>query len=116
MAVSSQSDPTISRGENGAALKDVDQLDSAGQAILKLLHKAAGGSEANSRQALATAQKLSSQLRSAEHRIEQLEAEIQHYREKSERAEAWLRKISTEIENRLFNESADKRRDGFLQP
>jgi predicted nucleic acid-binding Zn-ribbon protein len=88
--------------QDRTATSDGDQLEFAGQAILNLLHKAASTTEANSRQALATAQKLSSQLRSAEHRIEQLEAEIQHYREKSERAEAWLRKISTEVENRLF--------------
>ena len=56
MADYSQSYSTISRGENGAASKDADQLDSAGQAILKLLHKAAGAAEANSRQALETAQ------------------------------------------------------------
>ena len=82
----------------------------AGQAILKLLHKAAGAAEANSRQALETAQQLSSQLRAAADRIAELEAEIQHYREKSERAEEWLRKISMEIEDRLVNEPADKRR------
>ena len=36
MADYSQSYSTISRGENGAASKDADQLDFAGQAILKL--------------------------------------------------------------------------------
>jgi len=110
MADYSQSHSTISHGENGAASKDADQLDSAGQTILKLLHKAAGAAEANSRQALETAQQLSSQLRAAADRIAELEAEIQHYREKSERAEEWLRKISMEIEDRLVNEPDDKRR------
>ena len=110
MADYSQSHSTISHGENGAASKDADQLDSAGQAILKLLHKAAGAAEANSRQALETAQQLSSQLRAAADRIAELEAEIQHYREKSERAEEWLRKISMEIEDRLVNEPEEKRR------
>ena len=89
--------------------KDASQVDSAGQAILKLLHKAAGAAEANSRQALETAQQLSSQLRAAEDRIAELEADIQHYREKSERAEEWLRKISMEIEDRLIP-SGRKRR------
>ena len=83
---------------------------SAGQAILKLLHRAAGAAEANSRQALETAQKLSSQLRAAEDRIAELEAEVQHYREKSERAEEWLSKISMEIEDRLVNQPEEKRR------
>jgi hypothetical protein len=110
MADYSQSYSTISPGENGAASKDADQLDSAGEAILKLLHKAAGAAETNSRRALETAQNLVSQLRAAEDRIAELEAEIQHYREKSERAEEWLRKISMEIEDRLVNEPVQKPR------
>ena len=95
--------------EDGSAPNDVDQLDSAGRAILKLLHKAAGAAEANSRQAAETAQKLSSQLRAAEDRVAELEAQVQQYRERAERAEEWLRKISTEIEDRLINESDQKR-------
>jgi molecular chaperone GrpE (heat shock protein) len=110
MADFSQSESTVSRGEHSAASKDASQLDSAGQAILKLLHRAADAAEANSRQALETAQKLSSQLRAAEDRIAGLEAEVQHYRERSERAEQWLRKISTEIEDRLINQPEEKRR------
>ena len=47
----SQSKSTISRGRDCAASKDADQLDSAGQAILTLLHRAAGVAEANSGQA-----------------------------------------------------------------
>jgi hypothetical protein len=50
MANQSESE-IISRGQDGSASNDGDQLDSAGQAILKLLHKAAGTAEANSRKA-----------------------------------------------------------------
>jgi cell fate (sporulation/competence/biofilm development) regulator YmcA (YheA/YmcA/DUF963 family) len=96
--------------EDGSAPNDDDQLDSAGQAILKLLHKAADAAEANSGQALARAQRLSSQLRAAEDRVAELEAQVQQYRERAERAEEWLRKISTEIEDRLINEPDQKRR------
>ena len=96
--------------QDRAAISDDDQLEFAGQAILKLLDNAASATEANSRRAFATAQTLSSQLRSAEDRIAQLEAEVQHYREKSARAEEWLRKISAEIEDRLGNGSVEKRR------
>jgi len=96
--------------EDGSAPNDGDQLDSAGRAILKLLHKAAGAAEANSRQALETAQRLSSQLRAAEDRIAELEAEVQQYRERAERAENWLRKISAEIEDRLISHPEGKRR------
>jgi hypothetical protein len=89
---------------------DIGQLDSAGQAILKLLHKAADAAEANSRQALETAQKLSSQLRAAEDRIAELEAEVQLKRDRADRAEEWLRKISMEIEDRLITQPEEKRR------
>jgi len=110
MANQSESESAISLAHDGAASNDGGQLDTAGQAILKLLHKAAGAAEANSRRALETAQKLSSQLRAAEDRIAELEAEVQHYREKSERAEEWLSKISVEIEDHLINQPEEKRR------
>ena len=110
MANYSEAESANSRGQDGSASNDGGQLDSAGQAILKLLHKAAGATEANSRRALETAQKLSSQLRAAEDRIAELEAEVQHYREKSERAEEWLRRISMEIDERLITEPEEKRR------
>jgi molecular chaperone GrpE (heat shock protein) len=104
-----QSESTVSRGENGAALNDASQLDSAGEAILKLLHRAADVADANSRRAFDTAQKLANQLREAERQIAELQAEVQQYRERAERAEKWFRKISTEIENRLINEPKEKR-------
>jgi outer membrane PBP1 activator LpoA protein len=109
MADYSQADSTISRGENGAASKDADQLDSAGQAILKLLQRAAAATEANSGQALETAQRLSNQLRTAQDRIAELEAELQLNRERVDRAEEWLRKISMEIEDRLIKEPVEMR-------
>jgi len=61
----------------------VDPLDAAGQSIVQLLHKAAGAAEANSRKALDVAQKLSEQLRAAEERINELEAETEAYRQKA---------------------------------
>jgi hypothetical protein len=110
MANYSASESAVSRGQESAGANDGDQLDSAGQAIINLLHRAAGAAEANSRKALETAHKLSSQLRAAEDRMVELEAEVQHYRGKSERAEEWLSRISTEIEDRLINQPEEKRR------
>jgi hypothetical protein len=81
-----------------------DQLDVAGQTILGLLHKAASAAEANSRYAIETEQKLSEQLRAAENRIAELEAENQLYRDRSERAEEWLRRIYSEIQGRFIRE------------
>ena len=108
MSNQSEFESAISRDRDSAASNDSSQLDSAGQAILKLLHKAAGVAEANSRNALETAQKLSRQLREAENRIAELEAENQLCREKAERAEQWLHKISTEIEERLIRKTEEE--------
>jgi uncharacterized NAD(P)/FAD-binding protein YdhS len=73
-----------------------------------LLHKAAGVAEQNSRHALDMAQKLSHQLRAAEDRIAELEAEVDQYREKSDRAEQWLHKVYSEIEERFIRQADDK--------
>ena len=81
-----------------------DQLDKAGHTILRLLHKAAGVAEANSQQALEMAQKLSHQLRAAENRIAELEAEVGIYQGKADRAEQWLHKVYTEIEDRFLRQ------------
>ena len=110
MANYSEFDFAISRGQDGSASNDAGQLDSAGRAILQLLHKAAGTAEANSRKALETAQKLSSQLHAAQDRIAELEGEVQQYRERAARAEEWLRKISMEIQDRFIN--APEENDG----
>ena len=68
-----------------------DQLDRAGQTILQLLNKAAGVAEENSRHAIETAQRLSHQLRAAENRIAELEAEVAAYQEQAERTGSTLR-------------------------
>jgi hypothetical protein len=87
-----------------------DQSDSVGQAILGLLHTAADEAETDAQQALETAKNLSQQVRAAEDRIVELEAAVRLFREKAERAEGWLSRISTEIEDRLFSEPDQKQR------
>jgi hypothetical protein len=99
----------FARAAKGAALGDADQLDKAGQTILQLLHKAAGVAEENSRHALETAQKLSHQLRAAEDRIAELEAEATAYQERAERAEQWLHRVYTEIEDRFLRQDDGRR-------
>jgi threonine aldolase len=106
------SESVIAFAQKNAA-PDADQLDKAGQTILKLLHKAAGVAEENSRHALDMAQKLSHQLRAAEDWTAELEAEVQFYREKSDRAEQWLHKVYTEIEERFIRQQEEKRRAIF---
>ena len=109
-AYKSETVVAFSPGAKDATPEGVDQLDKAGQTILKLLHKAAGVAEENSRHALDIAQKLSHQLRAAENRIAELEAEVDLYREKSDRAEQWLNKVYTEIEERFMRRPDDKHR------
>src|SRR5262249_259252 len=87
-----------------------EKTDSVGQAILGLLNTAADKAEADAKQAREAAQKLSGQLQAAQGRITHLEAEVRLYREKTERAEVWLSRISNEIENRLINQSEEKQR------
>ena len=109
MANQSEPESAIPLAQDTAAPMDGGQFEFAGHVILKLLHKAADAAEANSRRALETAQELSTQLQAAHNRIAELEAEVQLYREKSERAEGWLRKISAEIEDRLINKPDEQR-------
>ena len=94
----------------GAAPNGFDQVDKAGQTILGLLHQAAGMAEANSARAFDTAQKLSHQLRAAEDRIAELEAEVEAYRQQAARAEQWLHKVYTEIENRFLSQDRNNAR------
>jgi hypothetical protein len=102
----SQTDSVIpfAPAARSASADGVDQLDKAGQTILGLLHKAAGVAEANSQHALDMAQKISHQLRAAEDRIAELEAEVGMYQEKADRAEQWLHRVYTEIEDRFLRQ------------
>ena len=96
-----------------AGSNDADQLDIAGRTILSLLNKAASVADENSQHALDMAQKLSHQLRAAENRIAELENDVRYYQDRCERADQWLHKIYSEIEER-FLKPDDKRRAGVL--
>ena len=99
----------FARAAKSSTPSEADQLDKAGQTILQLLHRAAGVAEDNSRHALETAQKLSHQLRAAEDRIAELEAEVAAYQERADRAEQWLHRVYTEIEDRFLQQSDSRR-------
>src|SRR6476660_2079934 len=86
-----------------------NQLDEAGETILGLLHKAADAVDENSRHALEMAQKLSDQLRAAEDRVAELEAELTAHQERAERAEQWLHRVYTEIEDRFLQQNDGRR-------
>jgi hypothetical protein len=103
-AYESETIVAFSPGAKDATPSGVDQLDKAGQTILKLLHKAAGVAEESSRYALDIAQKLSHELRAAEDRIADLETELTAYQERADRAEQWLHRVYTEIEDRFLRQ------------
>lgn len=89
-----------------------DQLDKAGEVILNLVQSAARVADENSRHALDVAQKLSHQLRIAEERIAELEAEVTTFRDRAERAEQWLHRVYTEIEERFLRRNETRRKAG----
>jgi hypothetical protein len=82
----------IQFGRDGSK-PDRDQLDTAGQTILQLIHRAAGFAEENSRHALGNGAEAFTSTASGRRfamqpllRIAELEAEADTYREKADRA------------------------------
>jgi hypothetical protein len=87
------------------SLVSADQVDVAGQNVLALLHRAAEISNEEYNHAVDVAHKLSDQLHDANERIKDLEANVQHYQHRTERAERWLIQIATDIEQRFFGKA-----------
>jgi len=77
-------------------------VDEAGEAIIAKLQKAADLSNESCDRAMKLAHKLSMELRAAEDRINQLEAEVELFRHRAVRAEYWLQTIQKEIEEKLI--------------
>jgi hypothetical protein len=103
------SDETESKASLQPVLSAHDLNDDlAGASILALLQRTADMAEGNSRYALDVAKDLSrrliaSQARVAEleGRLAEMEVEVQVYRDRSEQAEQWLNKISSELQGRI---------------
>ena len=77
-------------------------VEEAGEAIIAKIQKAADLSNENCDRAMKLAHKLSMQLRAAEDRVNQLEAEVELLRDRAVRAERWLQIIQKEIEEKLI--------------
>ena len=77
-------------------------VEEAGEAIIAKIQKAADLSNENCDRAMKLAHKLSLQLRAAEDRVNQLEAEVELLRDRAVRAERWLQTIQKEIEEKLI--------------
>ena len=89
-----------------------DPLDRSGHAIVSMLQDAVDVAKQNCERAMDIAHKLSLKLREAEDRIAQLEGDIRHYQdraahdqERAARAEKWMHRIHSEIEDRFFKDS-----------
>jgi cell division protein FtsB len=85
------------------------QVVFTGENVLILLRQATDLAGGNSRYAVEITQRMSDELWVAQKRVEELqariaelEAEVELYRDKSDRAEAWLGKISSEIQERVL--------------
>src|SRR5258708_23895160 len=76
--------------------------DDSGRTIVALLQKAAEMAKGDCARAMDLAHKLSFQLRAAEERARELEAEATHFRDRAARAEAWLLRIHNEVESTFF--------------
>ena len=107
------SDESDSKAKLQPVLSMHDQNDDlAGVSILTLLQKSADMAEGNSQYVVNIAKELSSRLVASEARVAELEGrlaelevEIQVYRDRSEQAERWLNKISSELQTRIVGKA-----------
>ena len=107
------SDETDSKATLQPVLSMHDQNDDlAGASILTLLQRSADMAEGNSQYAVNIAKELSSRLVASEARVAELEGrlaelevEVQVYRDRSEQAERWLNKISSELQTRIVGKA-----------
>jgi predicted nucleic acid-binding Zn-ribbon protein len=81
--------------------REDESIDQAGQSLLALIKDAANFSKESIERAMTMAHRVSHELRAAEERIRQLEADIKHLESRAMRAEQWLEVIKNEIEVKL---------------
>jgi chromosome segregation ATPase len=98
--------PYAPKENSTASEPDVDR---AGNAILGLVDRAADTAVADLQDARELAEKLADRLRAshdqlgaAQDQINNLEAKVRYYQDRTERAEKWLHQISLKIEQRFF--------------
>jgi len=99
--------PYAPKENSTASEPDVDR---AGNAILGLVDRAADTAVADLQEARELAEKLADRLRAsqdqlgaAQDQINNLEAKVRYYQDRTERAEKWLHQISSKIEQRFFD-------------
>jgi hypothetical protein len=96
--------------EKPAPRSDRDPMDRSGEAIVALVERAAVLSHDDCDRAMALVDHLSRELRAAEDRAAQLQAQIAYFQERATRAENWLARIHHEIKDRLIDRGAEQPR------
>ena len=86
--------------------------DDSGNTILALLQKAADLAKEDCARAMDLAHKLSYQVRAAEERAREAEAEAAHFRDRATRAEGWMLRIREEVEQTFFQKRDREARQG----
>src|SRR6516165_5056121 len=81
---------------------EADVLDRAGNALLGLVNRAARTAEADLQAAREVAEKLADQLRTAQRQINDLDANVRYYQDRTERAEKWLNQLTSEIQQKFL--------------
>src|SRR5437016_303120 len=84
--------------------------DDAGRDIVALVQKAADLAKADCERAMEVAHRLSSELRAAEERARDFEAEANYFRDRAAHAEEWLVRIHSEVQETFFQRNEQQQR------
>jgi hypothetical protein len=76
--------------------------DDAGQHVIALVQKASDMAKADCQRAMDLANRVSSELRAAEERARAFEEEANYFRDRAARAEQWLARIESEVQQAFF--------------
>ena len=82
--------------------------DDAGRGIVALLQTAADLAKEDCNRAMDLAHRLSSELRAAEERAREFEAEANYFRERAAHAEEWLLRIHGEVQQMFFQKNEQR--------
>jgi hypothetical protein len=97
-----QTAPAVAFAPKEAPIDATMVADDAGQHIVALVQKASDIAKAECQRAMDLAQRISSQLRAAEERAREFEAEAKYFRDRAACAEEWLVRIQSELEQTFF--------------
>jgi hypothetical protein len=84
--------------------------DDAGRGIVALVQKAADLAKADCNRAMDLAHRLSSELRAAEERAREFEAQANYFRDRAAHAEEWLVRIRREVQETFFETKEQQQR------